>query len=226
MGFFFSLLAKLHDEFNQIRGAAHVPTQLHDLLDELVARFHALEAHVHSAPVEVAALPAAVAVETPAVTATTITVPIAPADVPPATDVPPQPASTIAPGILSMLTAGHENAAAPTAHVGVPQAQQQPDRRTLRDLSDTQGPAIVEGPAGAFADIACRRPAGSTVEITCGRVPSDLGACTSVELSVGDVHGHGGGSDATGSITFTSTGNDVIHVFLGEAGAVEVHRSY
>lgn len=100
------------------------------------------------------------------------------------------------------------------------------DRRTLRDLSDTQGPAIVEGGAGTVAEIVCRRPAGSTVEITCGRTPSQFGTCTSVDLWVGNLHAEGRGSDASGSLTFISSGNDVIRVVLNEAGGIEVHRSY
>lgn len=82
---FSSFLAKLHAEFNQIRGAAHVPTQLHDLMDELVGRFHALEARVESAlhkPEPVAATVTTSAQPEPA--ATTITVPVAPASTEPA----------------------------------------------------------------------------------------------------------------------------------------------
>lgn len=100
------------------------------------------------------------------------------------------------------------------------------DRRSIRDLSDSQGPAIVEGPAGTSVNILCRRPMGSQVEITCGRVPSQFGSCTSAQLRVRDQNVDCRGSDCTGSLTFTASGADVFTVILNEAGGVEVHRSY
>lgn len=103
----------------------------------------------------------------------------------------------------------------------------EPDRRSIRDLSTVNGPAVVEGPAGHVDVIFIRRPVDEIVEVTIGRTNSAFGTLGpgGASISARGAKSTGSGSDCYGKIRFTSTGNDEVRVELHQAGAIAVQRN-
>lgn len=99
------------------------------------------------------------------------------------------------------------------------------DRRAIRDLSEINGPAIVEGQAGHVDYITVRRPAGERVKITMSRTTSNYGAITDAQISARGEVARGSGSDCFGEINFTATGDDQVRVELLASGALAVQRN-
>ena len=100
------------------------------------------------------------------------------------------------------------------------------DKRTIRDLSVLNGPAIVEGPAGTVDYITITRPLGEVVEVTCGRTNSGLGAITSARMSCRGSSVPAGGSDCYGKISYLASGGaDLVQVELLTPGALAVQRN-
>ena len=103
------------------------------------------------------------------------------------------------------------------------------DKRSIRDLSNINGPAVVEGVAGSVAYIHVKRPKGEVVEVTCGRTSSALGAVSLATLAVTTAeilqYDPPSGSDCYGKIKFISSGNDSVRVELHSDGALAVQRN-
>lgn len=110
-----------------------------------------------------------------------------------------------------------------------PQGPAQVDKRTVRNLSGSQGnQGILDGPAGAFDLFLVQEPKDSRVEITAGATQSAFGALThAVMVGPNGEREECTGSNVFGKLKFIASGGpQMVRVTLTDAGALSVQRNF